>query len=429
MNRKFEAAMDGLIDRGGPGVAVAVHHRNQAPYLAGFGLADVEWGAAITPETVFRIGSVTKQFTAAAIMVLAEEGKLGLDDPVHSVLGNCPASARNATIRHLLNHTSGIKEFNTLSSFPETADLSLNEVIELFKHLPPDFNPGERHASSNWGYILLGAIIETLSGMPYRTFLLERFFRPLQMRQTSVLFDEPIVSKRAKGIQNASTMSQRTLTQAAFGIGSTVADFLTWTDALRSGQVVSAKSYATMIEPARRNGGSLSEYGFGLIRLEFRGRTAITHTGRDNGFAAIMTHFQEDDLTVVVLSNLDSFPVERAHLALARRALDLPDPVARPRITVSAEEVARCAGSYQSELVPWWAPWTFVAADGLLTAPFPVPNSRFEPFTPTEFQCVDDPEIILRFDQPDVVGYNRVTYEGPMRSPWQASTATRVAPS
>src|SRR5262245_39390749 len=102
MNRKFEVAIESLVDRGGPGVAVAVQHGDQAPYLAGFGLADVEWGVAVTRDTVFRIGSVTKQFTAAAIMLLAEEGKLGLDDTIQSVLCDCPASARNATIRHLL---------------------------------------------------------------------------------------------------------------------------------------------------------------------------------------------------------------------------------------------------------------------------------------------------------------------------------------
>jgi len=435
MNRKFEAAMDGLVDRGGPGVAVAVHHGDQAPYLAGFGLADVEWGTAITPDTVFRIGSVTKQFTAAAIMLLVEERKLALDDTIQSVLSDYPAPERRVTIRHLLNHTSGIPNFNTLPSFPERTDLTLSEVIELFKNLAPDFAPGDRYVYSNSGYVLLGAVIEALSGTAYRTFLLERFFRPLGMRQTRYLYDEPIVAKRArgysagaKGIQNTPMMSM-TLPHAAGGLGSTVVDLVTWGQALRSGRVVSTQSYAAMIEPTRLNDGSLSEYGFGLLGLRFRDRIAITHLGGINGFAAIMTHFQEDDLTVVVLSNLDAFPVERAHLALVRRALDLPDLVARPRISVTAEEVARCAGSYQSQLVPWYAPWTFVADDGLLTAPFPTPNSRFEPFTPTEFQCVDDPEITLRFDQPGAGGYDRVTYEGPMRWPWQASIGTRVASS
>ncbi len=429
VNRRFEAAMDSLVDPKGPGAAIAVHHGDHAPYVAGSGLADVEWGARITPETVFQIASITKQFTAAAIMLLVEEGKLGLDDTIQSVFAVCPASARGATIRHLLNHTSGIKSFNELPSFPEKNDLTLNEVIGLYKDLPADFAPGERYAPTNWGYILLGAIIEALSGMAYRTFLLERFFRPLQMRQTRCLFDEPIVAKRArgyvvgaKGIRNAGAMSQFTLTQAAYGLGSTVSDLLTWTHALRSGQAVSAKSYATMIEPVRLNDGSFSEYGFGLISLDFRGRTAITHGGGANGFRAVMTHFQEDDLTVVVLSNLESFPVERAHLALARRALDLPDLLSRPRIAVAAADLGRCAGPYQLDM----GPWIIVADDGVLIAPFPVPHSRYEPFTQTEFQCIDDPEMTLRFDQPGEVGYERVTVEGPMRWKWRTESGRRT---
>src|SRR5262245_33122455 len=352
--------MDGLVDRGGPGVAVGVQHGGQAPYLAGFGLANIEWGAAITPDTVFRIGSVTKQFTAAAIMLLVEEGKLALDDTIQTVLPDYPTPERRVTIRHLLSHTSGIPNFNTLPSFPERTDLTLSEVIGLFKDLPPDFAPGDRYVYSNSGYVLLGAVIEALSGVAYRTFLLEQFFRPLGMQQTRYLYDEPIVTKRArgysvgaKGIQNTPMMSM-TLPHAAGGLGSTVGDLVTWGKALRSGRVISTQSYAAMIEPTRLNDGSLSEYCFGLNHLKFRDRIAITHLGGINGFAAIMTHFQEDDLTVVVLSNLDTFPVERAHLALARRALDLPDLIARPRVSVTAEEVARCAGSYQSKLVPWW---------------------------------------------------------------------------
>jgi CubicO group peptidase (beta-lactamase class C family) len=416
---KYEAVMDGLVERGGPGAAVAVRQGDQAPYLAGFGLADIEWGAAITPDTVFRLGSITKQFTAAAIMLLVEEGRLGLDDAIQSVLTDYPTQERRVTIRHLLNHTSGIKNFTNLPSFPALArtDMTLAEVIGLFKDLPADFGSGERYAYSNSGYVLLGAVIEALSGMAYRTFLLERFFRPLGMRQTRYLYDEPIVAKRAsgyavgaKGVENARTMSMM-IPHAAGALGSTVVDLVTWERALRSGQAVSAGSYAAMIEPARLNDGSLSEYGLGLMSLKFRDRAATTHAGGINGFVTMMTHFQEDDLTVVVLSNLSSFPVERAHLALARRALDLPDLAARPRITVAADDLTRCAGLYQLDI----GPLPIAADDGGLITPFPAPRSRYEPVTQTEFEFVDDPEITLRFDQPGEAGYRRVTLQGPMR--------------
>jgi D-alanyl-D-alanine carboxypeptidase len=433
VNGKFEAVMDGLVEHGGPGAAVAVRQGDRAPYLGGFGLADVEWAAPITPDTVFRIGSITKQFTAAAIMLLVEDGKLGLDDAIQSVLTDYPAQDRRVTIRHLLNHTSGIKNFTNLPSFPALArtDMTLVEVIGLFNDLPSDFAPGERFAYSNSGYVLLGAVIEALSGTAYRTFLLERFFRPLGMRQTRYLYDEPIVAKRArgyavgaKGIENARTMSM-TVPHAAGALGSTVGDLLTWDRALRSGQAVSPGSYAAMIEPGRLNDGSLSDYGFGLTSLKYRDRTAITHAGGINGFVTMKTHFPEDDLTVVVLSNLVSFPVERAHLALARRALDLPDLLARPRVSVAADDLARCAGLYRLDV----GPLPIAADDGVLTAPFPAPNSRYEPFSPTEFQLVEDPEMTFRFDQPGEAGYQRVTLQGAMRWRWRTAIGNRAGAS
>jgi D-alanyl-D-alanine carboxypeptidase len=430
VDTQFAAVMEGLVDVAGPGAAVGVRHGDRPPYLAGFGHADLEWGLSITPDTVFRLGSVTKQFTAAAIMLLVEDGKVGLDDPVQSVLADYPTQGRVVTLRHLLNHTSGIVNFNSLPTFPERTDLTLAEVVALFKDLPPDFAPGERYVYSNSGYVLLGAVIEAVSGVAYRTFLLERFFKPLGMRQTRYLYDEPIVAKRArgysvgpKGLENARTMSM-TLPHAAGALGSTVGDLLTWTRALRGGQVVSAESYAAMIAPARLNDGSLREYGFGLINLEFRGRTVITHLGGINGFATMMADFPQDDLTVVVLSNLDTFPVERAVLALTRRALDLPDQVARPRISVAAEQLERCAGLYRMDASPW--PIEITAADGALTTPIPVPHSRYEPFAPTEYQCVDDPELTLHFDQPGEAGYDRLTVQGPMRWQWRTAIGVRM---
>ena len=431
MSGKFEAVMDALVDPDGPGAAVGVRQGDLAPYHAGFGLADIEWGARITPDTVFRLGSVTKQFTAAAIMLLVEDGKLGLGEPIQSVLSDYPTPGRRVTIRHLLNHTSANRNFHSQPDVPERTDPTLAEVVGLFKELPPDFAPGERYLYSNSGYVLLGAIIEALSGMAYRTFLLERFFRRLGMRQTRYLYDEPIVAKRArgysqgpKGVENARTMSM-TLPHAAGALGSTVGDLLTWSQALRSGLAVTTQSYAEMIEPARLNDGSLNEYGFGLIGLTFRDRPTITHLGGINGFATMMAHFPEDDLTVVVLSNLDSFPVERALLALARRALDLPDLSARPRISVIANDLAGCVGQYRIDASPW--PFEIAVTDGAIMAPFPAPNSRYEPFAQAEFQCVDDPELTLRFDRPGAAGYERVTIHGPMRSRWRAGIGNRVA--
>ena len=420
MSNKFEAVMEAFVEPGEPGAAVGVRHGDRPPYVAGFGLADVEWGAAITHDTVFRIGSITKQFTAAAIMLLVEEGRLDLDDAIQSVLPDYPAQGRAITIRRLLNHTAGIKNYTALPDFGALmrTDMTLAELIGVFKDLPPNFAPGERFAYSNSGYALLGAVIEARSGMPYRTFLEERFFAPLGLEQTRYLDDEPIVAKRARGydrgaggVQNARTMSM-TLPHAAGALGSTVVDLLTWERALRTGQVVSPASYGAMTEPARLNGGALSEYGFGLIGANYRNHAATTHSGGINGFVTVMTHFEDDDLTVVVLSNLTSFPVERAHLALARRALDLPDVAARPRVAVSTDDLARCAGVFRLSV----GPLSVAAGDGGLSVSFPRPNSRYEPCSETEFELAGDPETTLTFGDPGEGGYRQVTVKGPLMS-------------
>lgn len=433
MNAKFEAAMRALVDPAGPGAAVGVWHGDETPYLAGFGLADIEWGNAITADTVFRLGSITKQFTAAAIMLLVEDGKLQLDDVVQSVLPDYPTHGHRVTFRQLLNHTSGIPNFNTLPTFPERTDLTLPEVLGLFKDLPFNFAPGDRLCYSNSGYVLLGAVIEAASGMAYRTFLVERLFKPLGMRQTRYLFDEPIVTRRArgysigpKGLQNTRTMSM-TLPHAAGGLGSSVGDLLTWSRALRSGRAVSLQSYAAMIEPARLNDDSLREYGFGLVDLRFRGRTAITHGGGINGFATMMSHFHEDNLIVVVLANLDSFLVERALLTLARTALDLPERIPRPRLAMAAAGLARYAGEYlfiDGFGNPW--PWMLSVHEGALTAPWPAPASRYTAVSPTEFELVDDPELSLHFDGLGALGYERLSVQGPLKWRWHTTTGTRA---
>jgi D-alanyl-D-alanine carboxypeptidase len=437
VNSKINIVMEGFVDPNGPGAAVGVCQGDDPPHVDGFGLADLEWGIPITPDTVFRIGSLTKQFTAAAILLLAEDGKLQIDDPIQSVLPDYPGAERGVTIRHLLTHTSGIQNFNTLPTFPERTDLTAPEIIELFKNLPPNFAPGERLAFCNSGFVLLGAIIEAVSGMAYRTFLLERIFRPLGMRQTRYLYDEPIVPKRArgysvgaKGIRNARTLSM-TLPYAAYGLGSTVEDLLTWRHALRNGQVISAQSYAAMIAPTRLNDGSLIDVGFGQLDLRYRDRTAITHGGGINGFSARMTQFPEDDLIVVVLSNLDTFPTERAHLALARTALALPDLPAQPRIDLPEQDLVRCAGVYEmDDGFGRLMPFTIRSDAGALVAPFPTPQSRYEPFAATGFQYVVDPEFTLHFEQQGDAGFERMTIEGPMRSPSQGPTlAYRAARS
>ena len=412
---EFESVMAPLCRPDRPGAAVAVRQGGQLVFAGGFGLANVEWGIPLDLDTVFRIASITKQFTAAAIMKLVEAGKLGVDDPIERRLPDYPVGSRLITIRHLLNHTSGIKSYTGLPNFAAELmrkDQDLSGVIDVFKDLPPDFEPGEKFLYSNSGYVLLGAIIEAVSGQDYETFLRETFFDPLGLTSTRYLYDAPIVPKRAAGYErmpklaNAAPMSM-TWPHAAGALGSTVNDLLRWDEALRSGEAVSPASYASMTTPGKLNDGSATAYGFGLRTGIYRGRANVGHNGGINGFLTSLVHWPGDDLTVVVLSNVIPFDVDGAAFGLARRALGLPDTRRSP-IALDATHLAACAGVYRFEI----GPHPVKVDAGALTADWPAPRSRFIPVADDTFFLERDPEVELRFAQFVDGAYQRLSIQG-----------------
>jgi CubicO group peptidase (beta-lactamase class C family) len=401
-----KAAIDALMNeaapRGGPGAAIAVQHGGEL-HSAGYGLANVEWGIPIETDAIFRIGSVTKQFTAAAILRLAEQGKLEIEDPIERHLPDYPVGERVITVRHLLHHTSGIKSYTGLPSFATELmrkDSSLTDLIAVFKDLPPDFQPGEKFLYNNSGYVLLGAIIEALSGKDYEIFLRDEFFAPLGMSRTSYLHDEPIVPKRAAGyaakpdgaVINAPPLSM-SWPHAAGALGSTVHDLLAWNAALHGGKLLSAESYAAMITPGRLNDGSDTGYGYGLGAPIYRERPIIGHNGGINGFLSHLGHWPQEHLTVVVLSNTTAFPIQRVTYALARRALGLPD-LAPEAVSASDAELAAGAGVYKFDI----GPLQLKAQDGALHANYPLPGSIYRPAGPGAYFLADDPEVTLNFE-------------------------------
>jgi CubicO group peptidase (beta-lactamase class C family) len=411
----FDELIADLAPPGGPGAAFAVQQAGAVIHAAGHGLANVEWGIPIDTETVFRIGSITKQFTAAAIMRLAEQGKVDLDDPIERHLPDYPVNGRLITVRHLLHHTSGIKSYTSLPHFfrdLSRTDMPLAQLIDVFKDLGPDFQPGERFLYNNSGYVLLGAIIEACSGKDYATFLADAFFKPLGMASTRYLHDEPIVPKRASGyaepagaLSNAPPLSM-SLPHAAGALGSTVGDLLTWDRALRGGSVVSPASYAAMTTPGRLNDGSPLTYGFGLATLNYRGHAGITHGGGINGFLSNLTHWPDADLTIVVLSNSGAFPIQRAFYGLARRAMDLPDLVRTP-VKPSVPDLAAAAGVYALDI----GPLTLEASKGALASAFPVPGSLYRPFGKGEFFLEADPEVALHLKDLVDGAYQRLVFD------------------
>ena len=225
-----------------PGLAVIVVRKGEILHRAAYGMANVELGVALQPDHVLRIGSVTKQFTSAAIMMLAEEGKLAVTDPITKFLPDYPTQGKTITVEHLLTHTSGIQSYTDMPKWRNMfrQDMSLTELIDLFKNEPMQFEPGARWRYNNSGYILLGAIIEKVSGKKYADFVQERIFTPLGMKDTRYDVTEQVIPRRAAGyvktgerIVNAPYLSM-TQPYAAGSLISTVDDLSKWDAAIES---------------------------------------------------------------------------------------------------------------------------------------------------------------------------------------------------
>lgn len=293
-------------------------------FSRGYGMANYELGAPNSPETVFRIASLTKQFTAAAVLQLQERGRLNVADPICNYLDNCPAPWRTITIRHLLSHTSGIANYSSLPDWDErlsVAHYTPTELVALFRDLPLEFEPGSNFRYSNSGYFLLGLIIERASGQAYTAYLQEHIFVPLGMTQTGHYDERRLVSGLADGYDWAANGFVRAeyltnvVPSANGGLYSTVGDLLRWDQALYSNRLLSEQSLQAMFTPVREN------YGYGWIIQERLGRPFQGHSGSVAGFSTFLARFPSERLTVIVLSNSDRTSASKAALNLAAIAL------------------------------------------------------------------------------------------------------------
>jgi CubicO group peptidase (beta-lactamase class C family) len=294
-----------------PGLALAIVQNGKIIKLSGYGFANLEHEVKVTPDTVFELASVTKQFTATAIMLLVEEGKVKLDDPVPSHLPRAPDTWKTITVRHLLTHTSGLPGirdgFKALWAGPPRLRYTTAVMFEAAAKDELSFPAGERFQYSDVGYFLLGMIIEAASGQRYRDVLEERFFKPLGMTSTSVPDVARILKHRAatytlrdRRVVNSWRVSDVEL-PSHYGVFSTVQDLVTWDAALGAGHVVKPASLAQMWTPVRLNDGTTYPYGFGWFVTERRGHRWITHTGITG---TELSRFPDDGLTVIVLGNL-----------------------------------------------------------------------------------------------------------------------------
>lgn len=297
-----------------PGLSLAVVKDGKTVLAKGYGLANVELNVAATSETVYEIGSVTKQFTATAVMMLVEQGKITLDEKITKYLSGLPEAWKEITVRHLLTHTSGIRNVNTLPNFAalRMTPCSQERFIGLLAGQPLQFEPGAKWSYCNTGYQLLGWIIEKQSGMPYATFLKERIFNPLDMRATQVNDSGIIIKDRATGyllqdgtLRNAGYVDM-SWPFSAGAIVSTVVDLAKWSLALDEDKLLKPSSFQQMWTPVRLNDSTTHGYGFGWsMEKTANGHPMVFHGGHIVGFHSFIVRYPEDRLAVIVLTNSD----------------------------------------------------------------------------------------------------------------------------
>lgn len=297
-----------MQERRVPGVALAVVKNGRVVKMQGYGLANLELNVPVTKETVFEIGSVSKQITAAGIMLLAQDGKLDVDEKISNYLPNTPESWKNVTVAHLLTHTSGIRSYTGLSGYELSKRLKRDEFIKQLSVETLDFPTGERYLYSNSGYSLLGYIIETVSGKNYWDFMRERIFLPLGMTKTADRDPQYIVPNRADGYEwrnNRFVGRDWDLTDifAAGAIVSTIEDMVKWEAAMAGDKFLKSETKARMWTPVKFNSGTTYDYGFGWRLAPLRSRKLISHSGQTAGFAANLSRFADDNLSVIVLTN------------------------------------------------------------------------------------------------------------------------------
>jgi CubicO group peptidase (beta-lactamase class C family) len=307
-----------------PGCAVAVVRGGRVLYAKGYGMADLEHNVPITPRTVFYVGSVSKQFTAYAVVQLAEQGKLSLDDEARKYLPELHDFGKPVTIRHLIHHTSGLRDYFELLKLAGTREGDLITQKDLlgiiWKQRELNFPPGERHQYSNSNYALLATIVERVAGEPLRDWMAHNVFAPLGMQQTLVCDDhQRIIKDRAWSYRSdPGTMGAfKTVVfpysgYGAGGIYSTVEDLARWMSNLAKPRAGDERVIRQMLERGRLNSGEKIKYAFALFVDEHRGLKRIGHTGSLAGYRAYVGLFPDQDLGVIVLSNLASFPPGKA---------------------------------------------------------------------------------------------------------------------
>lgn len=281
-------------------------------YRKAFGMADLEMNVKMKPEFVFEIGSMTKQFTAVSILMLAEEGKLKLDNEITKFIPDYPTNGKRITLHHLLTHTSGIKDFTSMKSIKDIArrDLSPKELVDFFKNEPIDFKPGEKYKYCNSGYVLLGYIIEMVSGQTYEEFITQNIFKKIGMQNSYYASHDKIIKNRVSGYRdrngyvNANYISF-CIPYASGSIMSTVDDLLKWQNAINSNVLLNPIYTEKAFTNYKLNNGTYIDYGYGWHLEKVKNKIVREHGGSIFGFKSMGVYEPTEQIYVVGLSNCE----------------------------------------------------------------------------------------------------------------------------
>lgn len=338
-----------------PGATVLVYKKGEILYRKGIGLANVELAVPMRAENVFEIGSITKQFTAIAILMLEEQGKLSVEDKITKYVPDYPTNGKTITIHHLLNHTSGIKSYTSMPTFLKNTrvDMSPAELIDFFKNEPMDFDPGEKFLYNNSGYIILGHIIEVITKDSYENFVQQQIFDRLEMDNSYYGSHKMIIKHRANGYQknggtlvNADYLSL-TLPYAAGSLMSNVDDLLKWQLALNNHTLISKASYEKAINGSTLNNGEKIGYGYGLQKGKLQGSKSISHGGGIFGYTTMGVYLPDEDVFVSILSNCNCNPPGDIAFKIAAIAIGKPFPNKGDAITLSDVQLEKWVGAYE----------------------------------------------------------------------------------
>jgi CubicO group peptidase (beta-lactamase class C family) len=354
---RIDALLASRVQAGGPGVAVLVARGDQLLYRGARGMASIELGVPLSPDQVFRIGSVTKQFAAAALLQQVDQGRAKLDDPLAKYLPDYPG-AGSITLAQLLNHTAGIKNYTDLPGYmtdPIRRDLDTAALVKVFKDQAPDFAPGSAWAYSNSGYVLVGAVLEAIARQPWQASV-GAMLQALAIRRTTYGDDRAIVPGMADGYSTApdgtvarAALLSMTQPHAAGALLSTVDDLWRWNLALHGGRVLSADSYRRMTTPEGEPA-TKARYGFGLMTGTLRGEPMLQHGGGIHGYLSMLCWLPASKLSVVVLRNSDGPGLDPGTLARQVAALALgksyPDG---PTVPATPAELAALSGTWRKD--------------------------------------------------------------------------------